>query len=140
MTPYVHEVIEHDGICPCCSNVETLLVERIRIVSAEVSVPFHDALLRLIESPLAEIRLTGRDLVSFPPQRRQTEDFARTVRSFGAAVQALCAALDATALENESDIPDPEFRRVFRLRRALVDIARYAEVLAEEALTVEEGR
>jgi len=126
--------------CPCCGNTERLLREQIRCVGAIVSTPFHHSIMPLIEPNLSQIKLRGGELFSISPQLRQTLDFADAVRNFEAAVEAYCAVLRTIdgVKEGGSNIPQSDLQRAFALRRALISIVRYADVLAEEASPVGE--
>lgn len=119
--------------------MEKLFIEQIRNVSVIVSTPFHRSIMPLIGPALIEVRLRGRELVSFPPQRRQTDDFSITVEEFSVAVEAYSAALDAINGRGESggDIPKSDLQRALALRRAFTSMAQYAAALAEEASTVD---
>ncbi len=126
--------------CPCCGNTERLLREQIRCVGAIVSTPFDHSIMPLIGPHLSQIKLRGGELFSISPQLRQTVDFANAVRNFEAAVEAYCAVIRTIdgVSEGGNNIPQSDLQRAFALRRALISIVRYADVLAEEASPVGE--
>lgn len=126
--------------CPCCKNIERLLREQIRCVSVIVSTPFNQPFTSLIGPALSEVRLLGGELFSFSPQRRQSVEFASAVQKFDNAVEAYSNVVRTIEGldEGRHNIPASDMQRALLLRRSLINIVRYAEVLAKEASTVDE--
>lgn len=122
--------------------MDKLLIEQTRIVGAIVSTPFHSSIMALIGPALLDIRQRGRELISIPPQRRQSTDFRDAVREFDVAVEGYCAALDAFDGRERggAEMQEDDLQRAFALRRALKSMAGYAAVLIQEASTVELDR